>query len=497
MAAREAARAARWLLAALALLAPALPADAAPAAAPAGLAEPAAGFLLDMERSSPEGPAIREAKALLAQGQWQQALEALAPVIRAGSGASAEDRAHGLMLAAAALAGAGDRQRGLALLNEAAALRPSSLAIRLQRARIDLEAGLDAEAEQALRQALKQGGPPADPELSRWVAALWYRLGVAAEGRGETGAALARWKEAWRADPGTALYPLRYAAAARAAGQLEEAAQAFEAGLSLLGSEAPAGLLTEAGFVELALRRFERASSLLERAVAASPGDTEALYGFGLALAALGRDDEARRFLEQAVAASPTHWRARFALSTVLARAGERSRARAQLEEAVRLAPAVPELRAALGRAYLEAGRYREAEDQLQAALALGQTKPEVLYALGESRFRDRRFQDAAASFAAAAQLETDDRRRALYLYAQALATEAAGDAASAIELLRRSASLDPSRFDAQLRLGELLLAAGDAASALEPLRRAAALQPGDARVQRALQAAARAAGGG
>ncbi|NLG68291.1 MAG: tetratricopeptide repeat protein [Firmicutes bacterium] len=460
-------------------------------------AEPAVPYLLEMERVTPEAPAIATARAMLARGAWQDAVDALAPVILAGSSARTDDRAHGLMLAAVALAGLGDRARAAALLDEAAAMRPASLVIRLNRARLDWEAGRDAQAAQALERIGPEVEARGDAELRAWVGALWYRLGAQAAGRGDVDEALRRWERAWHADPASALYPLHYASLAKSAGRLQQAAGAYDAAIEHLGAGADASVLVEAGLVHLALRRYEQALSLFERVRAQRPRDAEALYGAGVALTGLGRLQEAAARLREAVEAHPGHWRARLALGTALMATGATDEAVRHFEEAVRLAPAVAESRIALGQAYLEAGRPRDAEGQLQAGLALGEARPEVLYAIGQARLMDGRPRDAAASFAAAASLETTPVGKALSLYAQALATEAAGDVTAAIGLLRQAVSLDSSRFDAHLRLGELLLASGDAEAAMVALRTAASLRPDDARVQRALESARSATAGG
>lgn len=472
-------------------------ASAAAATASSGAsltAEPAVPYLLEMDRLTPEAPAIGTARALLARGAWQSALGALAPVIQAGAGARPEDRAHGLMLAAVALAGLGDRARAAALLDEAAAMRPASLVIRLNRARLDWEAGREAQAAESLERLTPEVEARGQEELRAWVGALWYRLGAQAEARGDVDEALRRWERAWRADPSSALYPLRYAAAARSVGRLEQAAGAYEAALARLGNRAEASVLVEAGLVYLAMRRYEQALSLFERARAQRPNDAEALYGAGVALAGLGRLTEAAARLREAVGAQPGHWRAHFALGTTLTALGALDEAVRHYEEAVRLAPAVAELRIALGQAYLETGRPRDAEGQLQAGLALGEARPEVLYAIGRARLMDGRPRDAALSFGGAASLEPTPEGKALYLYAQALATEAAGDVPAAIVLLKQAVGLDESLFDAHLRLGELLLASGDPEGALAALRKAAALRSDDPRLQRALESARAAA---
>lgn len=451
--------------------------------------------LVDMERTSPEAPAVTAAKALLAEGRWQQALDVLTPVIRAGSTASQEDRTHGLMLAALAFAGSGEVDRALALLGEAAARNPGSVVIRLNQARVYADAGMLPEAEAALRQVDAMAAARRDPRLSAWSGALHHRVGLLALSSGRAEAAAEHFRQAVQADPGSALYQASLAGTLRALGRLPEAAGAYARAVERLGPAAPVGLLVEAGLTHLSIGELEKARGFFQQALQRSPAEPEALYGLGVAEAGLGRAEEARRHLEQVVQRIPWHWRAHFALGAALAATGDLAGAQRAYEEAVRLAPAVAELRAALGRLYLEVGRYREAEGQLQAALALGDGRPEVLYAIGRSQLLDGRAAEAAASFGRAAALEADAARKALYLYAQALAAEAGGDVAGAVRLLQQAVALDGGLFDAQLRLGELLLARGEAASAIGPLEMAAALRPGDPRALRALEAARRQAG--
>lgn len=453
--------------------------------------------LVDMERSSPEAPAVAAAKALLAEGRWQQALDVLTPVISAGSTASQEDRTHGLMLAALAFAGSGKAEQAVALLEEAAARNPGSLVIRLNQARVYADAGMLPEAAAALRRVDAMAAVRRDPRLSAWSGALHHKVGLLALSSGRAEEAAEHFRQAVQADPGSALYQASLAGTLRILGRLREAAVAYSRAVELLGPTAPVGLLVEAGLAHLSIGELEEARRLFQQALQRSPSEPEALYGLGVAEAGLGRVDEARRHLEQVVQRIPWHWRALFALGAALAATGDLAGAQRAYEEAVRLAPAVAELRAALGRLYLELGRYRDAEGQLQAALALGDGRPEVLYAMGRAQLLDARPAEAAASFGRAAALEPNPARKALYLYAQALAAEAGGDVPGALRLLQQAVMLDSGLFDAQLRLGELLLARGEAASAVGPLERAAALRPGDPRVQRALEAARRQAGRG
>ena len=449
-------------------------------------------LLLDMDRASPESPAVAFAKALLAQGRFKEALDALVPVIGAGSNAPPEDRAHGLMLAALALSALGDVERASALLKDAAARQPGSLVIRLNQARVLADAGKLPEASAALRQVDAGLSGRRDPRLRTWAAGVHHKVGLLALSSGLPEEAAEHFRQASQLDPGAALYHASYAGALRILGRAAEAAEAYERAIERLGSAAPAGLLVEAGFVRLSLGEFEAAYRLFQRGLQQSPSQLEALYGLGMAAVALGRADEARYHLEQVVRQVPWHWRAQFALGTALAELKDLSGARRAYEEAVRLAPAVPELRVALGRLYLQLGRYRDAEAQLQAALALGDGRPEVLYEIGRAQLLDARPSEAAASFGRAAALEASAARKALYLYSQALAAEAGGDVEAALRLLRQAVTLDGTLFDAYLRLGELLLARGEPSSAVAPLEQAAALRPDDPRVQRALEAARR-----
>lgn len=446
--------------------------------------------LLDLDRTTPPAPAVAAAQALAAQGRWQEAVEALVGVVSAGSRAADDDRAHGLMLTALAFAAQGRPEQAHALLAEAAARRPDSAAIRVNQARLYAQEGRLADAEAALKEAQALAAARPWPQLWPQAAAIHHRLGLLALESGQAERAAEHFRQAVLADPGVALYRASYGSVLRAMGRLPEAADQLGQAVELLGTTAPAGLLVEAGMACLAAGRFQEAKALFARAAGGTEAPVEAFYGLGLAEAALGHPAEARRHLERVVAQVPWHWRAHLALGAVRRALGDAEGARRAYEEAVRLAPAAPEPRSALGLVYLELGLYREALEQLQAALALGDERPEVLYALGRTQLREGRAAEAGASFARAAQTERDPARRAVYLYAQALAAEASGDVPSAVKLLRQAVEVDPALFEAQLRLGELLLAGGDAPAAVTPLEKALALRPSDARARQALEAA-------
>lgn len=526
---------AAWLVTLLAFLAayaspgragagPAILPPAGAPAIPAGEMPP----LFAMERSTLPGPVLTRAIELLEAGRWQEAQSALQPLLKPGSTDPQEDRAHALMLAGLAAGMSGDAMRAAALLDEALSLNKASVVIRLNLARLHLQAGKAAQAARALEDA--RSVAPADPRVLGWLGVAWYNVGLAyqrsqnpssareayrraleAEGphraaahnnlgvlafnEGRVDEAERHFREAVRADPGEALYHANLGAALRASGKLEQAV--LELKQAVAQGPASASLLLEYGFALLAARKFDEAASVFQQAVERLPMSADALFGLATAIMGQGRLQQARLYLERALQASPTYWRAHYALGAAYQAAGDREEARKAYEQAIRHAPAVPELRAALGELYLELGRHQDAEQQLQAALALGDGRPAIWYAIGRAQLMGGRSAEAAASFGRAAELaQGDPPAQALYLYAQALAVEAGGEVGAAVQLLRQALEADAGLFEAHLRLGELLLARGHAAAAIAPLERAAELRPWDTRARQALDHAKAAAAG-
>lgn len=540
------------LVVACTALATAWPCEAA-SSEPLGAAPAAVGpwddpSLLAMERDSSPDPAVAWAMRLLLEHRFVDAVEAVRSLLMPASMAGPDDRAHAFMLAGIGLAAGGDPGQGLRLLREALALRPQSVIARLNVARLALALGQVAEAQAVLEEALRSQASP-DRRVLEWSASLalnegrpetalrlleqalmagplsgawsYYNLGLAyqsggqrekaqdayrqalalddghapslnnlgalALARGDREAAEAYLRRATQSDPSEALYHGNLGMLLRASGQVSGAVEHLERAAEI--APAPRWLV-ELGNTLLAASQWDRAEEVLVRALGQDPENGTALLGLGLSLLGRGEPVRALPYLEKAVQLLPASWRAWHALALARAGAGDRSAALEPAQEAVKLAPALAEPRMALAEISMQAGDRARAKEQYTAALALAGSRPDILYGLGRVELLDGNAAAAARSFERAATLESAPPVRALYWYARAVALESAGDAHGAVEALRASVEADGTMFDAQLRLGELLLARGEFGAAREALERAVALRPGDRRAREALDAA-------
>jgi tetratricopeptide (TPR) repeat protein len=208
----------------------------------------------------------------------------------------------------------------------------------------------------------------------------------------------------------------------------------------------------------------------------AQEDDPEARAGLGLALLKAGQKDEALAQLKKSTQAYPEQPAALAALVPLLVEAKDPEAARAA-QAAVDLRPKDREARRVLADLELEAGDKVGAAKAYDALVKLGNPEPVVLKRLaelyreaGEGADEDRVLAALAAADPAGA--EAPLRRAELKVQAKDLA----GAEAQLKEALKR----EPSRADAQGRLGKVLLDQGRSVEALEAYRRLRALAPSD-----------------
>jgi tetratricopeptide (TPR) repeat protein len=203
------------------------------------------------------------------------------------------------------------------------------------------------------------------------------------------------------------------------ADDVRSAEREFQAALKRQPKWAPAE--TALGYSSMARRRFDDALEPFDRALAADPSYVPALVGRGHALEELKRPAEAMASFEAALAADP------------------------------RLTDLRPRI---------EVLRFRAAGDTLSRARAAADGGR-----LDEAR---RLYEQAIA-----------DSPESAFLYRDlAMVERKAGQAARALEHLRRAVQLDPSDARAHAALGALLEEQGETVGALEAFERARALDP-------------------
>ena len=178
-------------------------------------------------------------------------------------------------------------------------------------------------------------------------------LAAALDHRGRTEEAIAEYRQALRARPGSAAVLNNLGAALQSSGRLDEAVRSYRE--ALRGQPDYANARHNLGGALVQKGAFAEALPYLREAVRARPDDGSDRNNLGGALLATGRVDEAIRELRRAVEIDPDSLNAHYNLGRALAARGLRREAVEQMEEAVRIAPSDPDARRAL--AELKAGR--------------------------------------------------------------------------------------------------------------------------------------------
>jgi tetratricopeptide (TPR) repeat protein len=269
---------------------------------------------------------------------------------------------------------------------------------------------------------------------------------------GDLKAALRDLRQASELDPG-ATRPLEQAGdVQRALGRFDRAAEKYGAYVAL-DDRSPQVLY------KLALARYRNdqpASAIppLQRALALNDRFAEAHYLLGLCLEADGRTRDALAALERAVRLAPALTPARESLARVYRRVGRRDDAIEQLEALAALEPARPERRLSLARAYADADRPDLAVTTLSRATERFPDSVVIYAMLGEVWLRvaearsDRVALGKAVEALRTAVLRGGSTSRELAMYGRAQLR--AGDAAGGLRSLREAATklpVDPETF--------------------------------------------------
>ena len=328
------------------------------------------------------------------------------------------------------------------------------LARALQTARVCLDAGEFADAEQLCRAVLANA--PDLPEANYLLGCLALALDRADDAlplleracagvpsRGDYAHALAEARARCLPEDGEAaaahLVELhqagRFDAVERTARRLLARDPAFGFGWKALGSVLLEG--ARGGRTEL-----ERAAELL-------PHDAEVFSILALACRDGGDLAAAREACERAVALAPGAASVRINASAVFHSLGEYELARIHAEEARHIQPRDMLANLNLGNALRELGRLQDAECVYRGALRWATENPKLLIALGVALQRAGRLDEAAACFAAARQapedaLEAQSQLLFLLNYLERPVDEVAAEVQRYADLLR--ARITPAR---------------------------------------------------
>jgi tetratricopeptide (TPR) repeat protein len=172
---------------------------------------------------------------------------------------------------------------------------------------------------------------------------------------------------------------------------------------------------------------------------------------------------------------------ARAALGNFHARRGETEQAEADFKAALRLSPAYGPAAANLADLYRQLGRNADAESVLRQAIEASPKDAGLHHALGLALVRLKRQDEALVEFARAAELEPD---RARYAYVYAVALDAGGRRADAIQALKDNLAKHPGDRDTLLALVSFNRDAGDIAAALSYAEQLAKIEPANAELK-------------
>ncbi|GAB3267029.1 tetratricopeptide repeat protein [Chitinimonas naiadis] len=250
------------------------------------------------------------------------------------------------------------------------------------------------------------------------------------------------------------------------------------------------------GSVHMALRHYQYASELLERAAARTP-TARVNRSLALSQLGLGQNELARQNLEKAFAANPGDTHTAMALATIQMRngdvrkavqtadsiakqdpgnltalnflgtvksaAGDRAGARMTFTQVLSKDPAYAP--AILNLAKLDASekRYDDARNRLNSYLTKRRDAPEALFELGLLEYQAGRIPDALRALQKATEVQRRDTRAGLVLIDIYLAQK---QPALALSTAKALLSRFPENLPVQLALGRAYLLVGDPASA-------------------------------
>jgi tetratricopeptide (TPR) repeat protein len=208
----------------------------------------------------------------------------------------------------------------------------------------------------------------------------------------------------------------------------------------------------------------------LKSAVALDPRSAEAHMLLGQAYLALGAIElvaEAKGELQQALALDPSLVWARFYLAKIYVDLGRLERARRELEQALARKPDIPHLLALLGEVRRKLGDPPASIELNRRALALDPAMNAAHYHIGLALVDLGREDEAAA--------ELESALRSKYVVPEIFFALGSlylrrGEAARAVEVIRRGIALDPARPEGHLRVAQAYRAAGRDSDALAEL---------------------------
>ncbi len=229
---------------------------------------------------------------------------------------------------------------------------------------------------------------------------------------------------------------------------------------------------------------FTTAESLLQKAVAAKPGDYRAWFDLGYVYNATDRVPEATEAYRKAVAAQPEVFESNLNLGMLLARQGANAEAATYLKAATQLKPTA-QPGEALARAWQALGRAEEKIDPQQALAAYGEAanlspkNPEPHLAAALLLEKQGNLDASAREFRTASELDPKSQP-ALFGLANVYIKQKKYPEAEAA--LHKVLAADPGNSNARLQLGRVLAEEGKNDEAAQELQKVLQASPSDGR---------------
>jgi tetratricopeptide (TPR) repeat protein len=272
---------------------------------------------------------------------------------------------------------------------------------------------------------------------------------------------------------------LELAVAAQQAGELERAVSLYERLLAAVGDEPR--ILSNLGAAYSRLGRYPEAVERYERALAIAPSEAAIRQNLALALYKTGELRKASAEAARIVAAQPENEAATLLLAECHLQLGEHDEAVRLLRRTDGLPPSSRAAQYLLGTALLTAGRVDEAQAVLDHVLKEDSAEAHVV--LATMYVRDSECGKAGPEIQKA--LAMNPRLPLVnYLDGKCLMEEPVSDWAGAAEAFRRELEINPSHFESNLLLGELLRQEGRNEDALRCVEHASRLRGDDLAVR-------------
>jgi tetratricopeptide (TPR) repeat protein len=268
---------------------------------------------------------------------------------------------------------------------------------------------------------------------------------------------------------------LGLAVAAQQAGELERAVSLYERVLAAVGDEPR--ILSNLGAAYSRLGRYQEAVERYERALAIAPSEAAIRQNLALALYKTGELRKAAAEAARNVAAQPDNEAAALLLAECHLQLGENDEAIRLLRRPDGLPPEGRAAQYLLGTALLAAGRVDEAQAVLDRVLKEDSAEAHVV--LATMYVRDSECGKAAPEIQKALAMNPQ-LPLVNYLHGKCLMDDQVSDWAGAAEAFRRELALNPSHFESNLLLGELLHQEGRNDEALRYIEHAIRLRGDD-----------------